>query len=287
MIGRAGKLLLNAVRDVHACPHPIDKLAVALAAAGRVVTVLAENVACRLVRRPVQIWPPDMFLLRDVTVVNEDGRFHCRRGTSDHAVVRPDYERDLREFFTLNAGVFVDVGAHVGKYVVAVGRQLGDRGRVIAVEPDPGNAASLRRNVRANGLRNVTISEAACGRTDGRGVLRVARWEPIRHAIADSAGEGPEVTVRSLDSLLGDAGVRRIDLLKIDAEGMEEDVLLGACRVLRDSTGARVIVEVADDRALRLLRDMGFALTRTAHRFGRDGTYWVAARPHVTVAART
>ena len=52
----------------------------------------------------------------------------------------PDYnieELDFLRAHTPSGGVFVDVGANVGTYALALARHVGERGKVIAIEPHP------------------------------------------------------------------------------------------------------------------------------------------------------
>lgn len=53
-------------------------------------------------------------------------------------------------------GVFIDVGAHVGKYSIAFGKRL-RRGLVVAIEPMPSNIKALIENIKLNKLDNVIV----------------------------------------------------------------------------------------------------------------------------------
>ena len=52
------------------------------------------------------------------------------------------------------------------------------------------------------------------------------------------------VTTRAVDSIIRDVGVSQIDLLKIDTQGWDYEVLLGAQRALADGRVAAVMVEL-------------------------------------------
>src|SRR5713101_2426579 len=98
--------------------------------------------------RSPEVW------LGDVAVETPIGRFACRGRTTDFDIINPNHEVELVRRIELRLSrasngkaVFVDVGAHVGKYTVLAARLLGGRGRVVAIEPDPSNFAALTTNV--------------------------------------------------------------------------------------------------------------------------------------------
>ncbi|UTD26532.1 FkbM family methyltransferase [Bradyrhizobium sp. WD16] len=125
--------------------------------------------------------------------------------------------------------LIADIGANIGLTAIIFAR-LVPRGRVFAFEPSPETAAFLRQNIELNGLRNVTVVEAALG--DAKGTVR------FNHAEVFSAGSrvvsegGIEVPALSLDDFCVQNGVR-FDFLKIDTEGYEPWVLTGLTGQLR------------------------------------------------------
>lgn len=135
-------------------------------------------------------------------------------------------------------GVVVDVGANFGYYSLLLADLVGPRGRVYAVEPAPDTAALLRRSIGLNGFAGSTqICEVAAGADDGAAAtLFEPAGEPKNAALVDAApagaaaGRSHRVSVRTLDSLLRDE--RRIDFVKIDAEGGEEAIIAGMDGIL-------------------------------------------------------
>ncbi|MEA2863303.1 MAG: hypothetical protein QOC84_1259, partial [Bradyrhizobium sp.] len=66
--------------------------------------------------------------------------YHQASATERGALFNPDYNLEELEFLrahTPAGGVFVDVGANVGTYALALARQVGAGGKVIAIEPHP------------------------------------------------------------------------------------------------------------------------------------------------------
>lgn len=110
----------------------------------------------------------------------------------------------------------VDVGGHVGLWsrIMAM-----DFERVTAFEPHPEHIACFRENLR--GFDNVTLHEAAVGRKEGVSRIQIT---PVNTGNTHIARTGVECRMIRLD----DMDLDPVDFLKIDVEGYEMEVLLGA-----------------------------------------------------------
>jgi FkbM family methyltransferase len=147
-----------------------------------------------------------------------------------------DYEPELTHLErVLSRGeVFVDVGACHGIYTLTASRIVSEAGRVIAFEPSSRAFPTLRKNIAANNLTNVQAFCLALSEKSGTAWL-------YRHpnvgcdslARDDSFTEGAEETAtESLDNVLRQLGVDRVDVIKLDVQGAEEWVLRGARKTL-------------------------------------------------------
>jgi len=133
--------------------------------------------------------------------------------------------------------VFVDIGANVGLITVPVARTVRELGgRAIAVEPIPLNIVRLERSLELNALAEyVEIVPAALGEFDGTiqmekegfrsatGNARIALDRARTKALQT-------VPLTTLDSVVEERGLLRLDVIKIDVEGFEVPVLAGAAR---------------------------------------------------------
>ena len=126
--------------------------------------------------------------------------------------------------------VFVDIGANVGSYSCFVGTRCGGDATLIALEPHPRTVEKLRFNLAANDLSVENVVQAAAGPA----VTRMELWSDggsnIGHTSllpegTANAKVSETVAVRPLLDILGEAGVSKIDLLKIDVEGFEDRAL--------------------------------------------------------------
>jgi FkbM family methyltransferase len=141
-------------------------------------------------------------------------------------------EAALRARLTPGA-TFLDVGANIGVFTTLAARLVGETGQVIAVEPIARNLELIERACRSNGFEQVRLIRAAASDRNGDIELRT-HGSTSNSATPAAAGErlraedGATVRVAAvvLDEALGD--LQRLDLVKIDVEGMEPRALRGA-----------------------------------------------------------
>ena len=140
---------------------------------------------------------------------------------------------------------FVDVGANVGGYSFWVLSCNAAAGRVVAVEPNPSLARQLRYNVRVNGAGDrIRVVEAAVGAARGEGALTVGSRNSGENRLVGATREGDgdvgpgreqegslpaaatvPVNVVTLSDVVEEAGLDRVDCLKVDVEGREAEVI--------------------------------------------------------------
>ena len=143
--------------------------------------------------------------------------------------------------------VVIDCGANVGQYTVLAATLVGAAGSVHSFEPVDANFARLRRHVQLNRLANVTINQAALWKEDRVLALRLPEGSSgnagAYRARVAPAGEVAEAAAVALDAYCEDRNVRRVDAIKLDVEGSEPFVLLGAEKLIR-SHRPNILIEV-------------------------------------------
>lgn len=165
-------------------------------------------------------------------------RLHPTRNVSERkALMRPDQmdagEHALvRDVMAKPGAVFVDVGGNAGLYSLNAALSAAPGARIVMIEPDPSLIARLGVNLalaRAAGLveASVTVERfaLAVGDREGSGFLSGPGDEGSR-SVGNAASDGGRVVrLATLQSVLQQAGVDRVDLMKIDVEGYEDRVL--------------------------------------------------------------
>jgi len=168
----------------------------------------------------------------DATYQGASFRFyHQASATERGALFNPDYNREELDFLrahTPGGGVFVDVGANVGTYALALARHVGPRGCVIAVEPHPMTHERLAFNRAASGFAQVKLVAAAAADIDGELMIETdADNLGASHIVTGQPGaDATKVPALRLQRILAEAGATKVDALKIDVEGFEDRVLV-------------------------------------------------------------
>lgn len=172
-----------------------------------------------------------------------------------------------------------DVGACYGHVAMASADFVGPSGKVVAVEPNPDMAKTLRSALKRNRMTNIVLAECALGEAPGEVELRVAprnvgasrlavkgitaseqefgsllsslstvslahenfgKAEQAEDVVTDQLLH--KVNMRTLDDLVAEHGCPK--LIKIDIEGAEYLCLKGAGKLLSGGFGAQPIISM-------------------------------------------
>jgi FkbM family methyltransferase len=185
----------------------------------------------------------------------------------DEAYMPPD------EAYALHS--IIDLGANIGFTSVYLARRLRPA-TLISVEPDPANAAILRRNLAQNGIDAIVV-EAAVGPEDGTARFRRDAASNLGSLAEDGDITVPVVSVPTLIDRLGPSPQRT--LLKLDIEGGEQQLFASEVGWL-DHVGcllAELHPAVADvESIVTAIEQSGLALKPGGGR-GEPPACWVRA----------
>ncbi len=148
-----------------------------------------------------------------------------RAGTTDIEVFKKIFiDMEYALPFDAAPSTFIDLGANTGLASIFFLSRY-PAAQIIAVEPDSENFAMLKRHL--GGLSNVTCVQAAVWTSDGQVNLidpGIGSWGMQVTASTQSGRSERTVNAISMTSLLSQLPAGRVDLLKIDIEGVEREL---------------------------------------------------------------
>ncbi len=188
-----------------------------------------------------------------------------------HEIFREDNHFLHREFLSPELEYVLDIGANEGYFALRVAR-ANPSARILCVEPNPYAFQVLKMNAGSNGLANVILVNAAAS-ADGRDLemefvrqihsIGGARLRDVeRPWLPEKVIEKRTVASIPITRLVEEYAFPRIDLLKIDVEGMEDEIVKSIAPLA--PVTERIVVErhsrVLRDRVNGTLTGMGFDL---------------------------
>lgn len=177
-------------------------------------------------------------------------------------VISPFHEEWIWKILKPNRGeVFIDIGAHIGKYSLPLSRRAS---LVIAIEPHPLNYEKLLLNINKNGIKNVIPLNIAAWKEDCIINLNIRSFSG-GHSIKIHEGlNSIKVKARKIDTIVENLKLDKVDWVKIDVEAAETEVIMGMKKVL-EKYKPKIIIEIWDenfDKVKALLEEKGYMLER-------------------------
>lgn len=170
-------------------------------------------------------------------------------GISPHLMLSGFWESWLSLLFAqiIQPGaVCIDVGANFGYYSVLMSELCGDNGKTLAVEANPRTAKLLQFTSFANGGR-FEVVQSALSNKRGEATLTItehqlggATIQPNEMATGRSQVTVPTLTV---DELVKEKKLPRVDIMKIDVEGVEPEVFEGMTDTIEKNPQLQIIME--------------------------------------------
>jgi FkbM family methyltransferase len=154
--------------------------------------------------------------------------------------------------------IVYDIGANAGFYTLLAARLVGGTGKVVAFEPVPENLRFLRRHIELNHIDNAVLIAAAVNNNPGK--MRFDRGENLSSGHLSDSGALMVSTMR-LDDVVENREVPPPDLMKIDVEGAELEVLLGAQKLLLNRQPIIFLATHGAElhrKCLNMLSDLGY-----------------------------
>lgn len=138
--------------------------------------------------------------------------------------------------------VFIDIGANIGIYSLSLFKEAR---QIYAFEPENETYNRLVNNLKINNIRNIkTYKKAVTEKDVSNLTLYINRENMGLSSLKIHYAEGKQlIQATNLDSFIKENRIKNIGVVKIDVEGSELDVLLGASHTL-NRIGPPILIEL-------------------------------------------
>jgi FkbM family methyltransferase len=198
-----------------------------------------------------------------------------------------DYEKENFTFLaTCKKGdVVLDIGAHIGMFAVIASQITGKGGKVYAFEPAPGTFDLLKKTIAINAADNViTPLPQAVGAAVGKTTFFVSDSEADNGNSMVSYKEdrklnGIDIDITTVDTVVKEKNLAKVNFIKIDVEGVEYDTLRGATETLKNLRPLCIVSIHPEPIAAKgdklediydLMKDLNYKITLDGKEMSRD-----------------
>jgi len=149
------------------------------------------------------------------------------------------YSSYLKCYSPQKGDVILDCGANIGNCTILFSRIVGKNGRVIALEPLEESMNVLKSRMRRLRKKNITAIEKGVWNISGIFPLKVfsntifCKIEKLPNFSANNSNYRATNCI-SIDDLMNELRLDRLDMIKMDIEGAEIEALQGAKATLRN-----------------------------------------------------
>jgi len=174
---------------------------------------------------------------------------------------------------TKNAKNIIDIGANIGTCTIYMSH-LFPKAKIYSFEPDPNTFKLLKTNMELNHGSNITLSNQAISNKNGRAIFhscQASGLSSLNKTLLPYKVTKTNVVLTTVPEMMKRYGIKKIDILKIDAEGAEFDILLNTPHF-----PFKLINEIILEYHDRLTAHHHEEIVNRLHQFG----YKLITRPH-------
>ena len=190
----------------------------------------------------------------------------CRYGTMLYNIHDTYIGRSLDEYGEFSEGevdvfrqavkpgqIVLEVGANIGTHTVWFSQAVGPTGSVLAFEPQRIVFQTLCANLALNSLTNVHCFCVAAGSAPGQITVPILDQNSTNNFGGLGLGSHPRGELTPMLTIDG-LNLSACHFLKIDVEGMEHDVLMGATKTIAAHSPILYVENDRPERAEALIR---------------------------------
>lgn len=172
--------------------------------------------------------------------VSEEIKFKIRVNSSDKLALWETWKLGVYNKIKISKGFsVVDIGSHIGGFAVFAAKKT-NPGIVFAYEANPVNFELLKTNKKINYCNNLVIFNTAVADKNGIVDFYIQENGGLGSLFVES-NDKISVPCITLEKIVKQNKIKKIDLLKLDAEGSEFAILTSAKKDITDKIGSIVL----------------------------------------------
>ena len=168
-----------------------------------------------------------------------------------------EFEAEIFRQVVKEKDTVIEVGANIGTHTLIFSNLVGNKGKVIAFEPQRIVFQTLCANVSLNSKTNVYAFQNAVSNQNGYlhiPFIDYGKTDNFGGISLENINDGEKVEKVKLDNFLTEYfDLDSIKLIKIDVEGMEKDVLEGAKETIKKFSPILYLENDRQDRSKELM----------------------------------
>ena len=174
-------------------------------------------------------------------------------------------EKNKIRQFVKSSDVVIDVGANIGLFSLILSDLVGDIGKVYSFEPIPMLHRKLVNNIRINNVNNIETIEKGIGNSESEiEIFMNPEQSGLSSAVVKPSGKfiSQKIKLTSLDNFFS-SRKEKISFIKIDTEGYEPQVLIGAKGLIKRDKPI-IYIELGGDHqktsaeSLKILKELNY-----------------------------
>lgn len=165
-----------------------------------------------------------------------------------------------------NIDYFIDIGSNIGWYSLCAAKSINCN--CISVEPNPNTFVTLLHNIKINNLSQkiIPLNSGICTKFSNVSITNKSSSDQNNLEFIDS--DGFQILPLRLDDLILRVPKDKIIAIKIDVEGLEEDVIISGKDSFMNRKEIKLIyIEILNKNILnvdKILIDFGFKCIKTS-----------------------
>jgi len=165
----------------------------------------------------------------------DNSKFICSFASGSGTIIeeaRIILEGYLKYYKLRKGDIIIDCGAHIGMFSLFASQKVGHHGKIIALEPDDENYKELLGNIKLNNVKNIIAVNK--GVWDKNAELNFEGSLGVSSTISQRES-GEKVLVSTIDNIVKEFKLKRVDFIKMDIEGAEIEAIIGAKKTLKNN----------------------------------------------------